>query len=346
MSSISLTADFSQLVAGWREVAASGKYAEGDTVRFLEDAVSEGQNLYAAALNSCGSGLFALASVLKTEARQTAIIPNNTFYATGAMFREAGWDIVLADCAVDDFCITPGTIRQAARQAVSPIGAVVLTHVGGMATRYAEIACYCARKGWTLIEDAAHTLGVSQAGLRPGDLSTAAVYSLYPTKAIPAGEGGLVVAHSEDLINAVKEFRSYGKYADEDGVIRYSRGFNLRMDEWNAVVALAQLKVADQILAERHECAQKLMRVIPPLTTWGGATNWYKYPVTNDFPATKQTGKIYALTDQSSVSLGIGGYFPWSERLANTHICLPVGCGLYDGLSTDEIAQLLTKGLP
>ena len=345
---IRLHADPVDLQASFAEIAASGTFTEGRYSRLFEDEVATWSDQRAISCNSCGSGLLMLAMALfDRDEPGTVIIPSNTFYATGAMMREAGWHVALADCALDDFSLTPDTLlaaeeahleRNRAHGTLPPIKAVVLTHVGGgLALRYAAIASLCRHRGWHLIEDAAHVLGTRDAqGFVAGSLGTAACFSLYPTKAVPAGDGGAVTTHDADLEAELRLLRNYGKHM-VDGVVRYGRGFNFRLDEWTSAVAYHQMRKLPEIAASRSEVARRLHAVCPPMVDWDGFTNWYKYIVPAAFPATRTAGRVYARSDQLASIFHDHGKYPVSEHIATAHKCLPVDADEYAGMETLDI---------
>ncbi len=57
-----------------------------------------------------------------------------------------------------------------------------------------QIAAYCREHGIFLIEDCAHAHGASWNGRKPGSYGDAGVFSLYATKTISTGEGGVLVS--------------------------------------------------------------------------------------------------------------------------------------------------------
>lgn len=328
----------SELSSVLMDVASSSHLTEGKYTALLEEEVSNHTGLHAVAVNSCGSGLFALYRVLGVK---DAVVPTNTFYATGGMAREAGAKVRLADTALDRFSMGVAEIGAARDYRTDT---VVLTHVGGkMADEYLGISTYCKQQGLILIEDAAHALGVPGIGL----MSDAAVFSLYPTKAVPVGEGGIVVTRDKDLADAVRVFRNYGKSV-EDGVIRYSGGFNLRMDEWTAAVGYMQMRRIADIMDFRYLAAAKLMQVIdthPEFThAW---SNWYKYPVlradAERLGITRRTGPIYQVSDQLTTAMYDTPQepLPNAAKLADEHVCLPIGEDMYDSMSPEEIGAWL-----
>ena len=73
--------------------------------------------------------------------------------------------------------------------------AAFLVHIGGhLAFEVEEIAHYCSENGIFLIEDCAHAHGAEWNGRKPGTYGDAGVYSLYATKTITTGEGGVLVS--------------------------------------------------------------------------------------------------------------------------------------------------------
>jgi perosamine synthetase len=346
-----LHVDRSELLDVLSEVADSKFLTEGRFVRLFEDRVSDWSGQHAVAVNSCGSGLFAL---FRQFPPTTVIVPANTFFATGAMAKEAGHNVVLADCAPNDFAMGLDQLVGAyerAKFAGKRVGLVVLTHVGWLAKEYEEIAFWCKIEGIPLIEDAAHVLGAERHycfdthrkhdhKIVAGALGCAAVFSLYPTKAVPAGEGGCIVTHDQSLANQVAEFRNYGKKIAVHGkiidygkkievageIVAYGVGFNLRLDEWTAAVAAMQMQRLDEIRDRRADAAAQLSPTVPlhsavPLD----GTMWYKYPVPADIPLQQEAGKIYALSDQLPKAMRLPGSFPNAVEISQGHKCVPIG---------------------
>lgn len=331
-----------ELQDAWDEIRSSGFFSEGKYVRLFEEEVQKWSGLHAVAVCNAGAGLFSLYRLLTPGRGAVAAVPNNTFFATGAMAIEAGLKVALLDCSRHDFCVSYVNVVE------SNAEVIVLTHVGGaLASDYALIAEYCKRKNKVLIEDAAHAFGVGKAGQTAGSLSHAAVFSLYPTKAVPAGEGGVIVTKSDYLAEQLRVFRNYGKRT-ENGVISYSRGFNFRMDEWTAAVAYLQMKRLPEIMEKRHQAAFQLESVIAPMVhRQPGATNWYKYIVRADeargLGISRFSGKVYQRSDQLRAALKIEptAALSNSEWAADQHACLPIDEDLYLGMSTGDIWRYL-----
>lgn len=348
---VSLGVNFLDLVTEWEKVHSSGVISEGPYVEQLEAEISKWSGLHAIAVNSAGSGLYMMALALK--GKMLVAVASNTFYATGAMFRHAGHDLVLVDCNREDFSMS---FEHLSSLDPKP-EAVVLTHVGGsLAKDYHKIALWCEQHAIVLFEDGAHVLGtIDSNGHACGHYGLAGVFSLYPTKSLPAGEGGIIVTANEELADWWRIQRSYAKHL-EGGVMKYGAeypgepndvGFNFRMDEWTGVVALAQWKRRDEIIDNRQEQAAALSAIFgEDMIDNEGYTNWYKYPVRKELAQAlgvkRFAGAIYSRTDQLQIALKLPKvYLPNSTWVADNHVCLPLYEGIYDNMTKDQILAYL-----
>ena len=122
--------------------------------------------------------------------------------------------------------------------------AAFLVHIGGhIAFDSERIAAYCAEHGIFLIEDCAHAHGASWNGRKPGSYGDAGVYSMYATKTISTGEGGVLVSKRPELIEHARDFRNYGKPSYDVA------GLNFRMSEFTAALGLVQIERLPEIVA-------------------------------------------------------------------------------------------------
>jgi perosamine synthetase len=332
-----LGVDAPDLLAAFEDIRRSGFFTEGKYTKLFEAEVSRWSGMHAVSVSNCGTGLFAvLRSIPKRSG--VAVVPVNTFFATGAMAQEAGFMVVGADVSRKDFSLS---VEDLERYAPTGADVVILTHVGGgLAHDYAGIASWCERHKALLIEDAAHALGCkTQHGVTAGRLGAAAVYSLYATKSVPVGEGGVVVTRDANLAEEVRRFCNYGKY--QAAGLRYSGvGFNFRMSEWTSAIGMLQMRRLNEILDLRNAAADKLRAVCPPLVE-SENSNWYKYIVPASFPAKKVAGRVYASSDQLTATMDVAGVFPNAEWIGSGHKCLPIDEGQYAGMTTGEIEEYL-----
>jgi perosamine synthetase len=328
----------------------SGYLTEGVNVLEFEELFSKWSGQVSIACNSAGTGLFTLAKCYNV---QNCIVPNNTFYATGAMIQAAGGTVHLCDVNKDTLNVSLSNFQETYYRI--PIGkhvdfdCVVLPHIGGIVnSEYQSIVDWCRSEGLTLLEDCAHATGAvcQQTGLIAGSLGDGGVYSFYPTKAVPIGEGGMIVLSPSNhkAIEFCRRYRNYGKYT-HDGVLKYSEGFNFRMDEWTASVGCVQMARIQDIMGARKSDADRLKALgFEPVLE---SSNWYKYVVVkSSLPRNikKTTGHIYQYTDQLAQSLGLGGQYPHCAYIANNYVCLPVGEGMYSTMTDNNIINYLQGG--
>jgi dTDP-4-amino-4,6-dideoxygalactose transaminase len=94
--------------------------------------------------------------------------------------------------------------------------------------------------GIQVVEDAAHALESRYRGRKLGGLSDATCFSLYATKNLAAGEGGLVATNRDDVAERVRAMRltrrSTGSRYDQ-----VTAGFKANLSDVLAAIALVQL---------------------------------------------------------------------------------------------------------
>jgi dTDP-4-amino-4,6-dideoxygalactose transaminase len=97
-----------------------------------------------------------------------------------------------------------------------------------------------------VIEDGAHAIGAAYRGRKIGSVATATCFSLYATKNVAAGEGGVVTTDDDDIAAMINELRlmrrGHGSLYD----VRVA-GFKANLSDVLAAIALVQL---DKV--ERH----------------------------------------------------------------------------------------------
>lgn len=187
----------------------------------------------------------------------TVVLPDFTFAATANSVVHAGATPYFIDISRSNLALDPASLeavlsREAASRRITAVIAVdVLGEIAAM-PRLEEI---CRRHSVKLLSDAAGSIGSTLEGKPAGSFGDAATFSLNGNKVITGGGGGVVV--TDDLEVAART-RRLSTQARAGTRYRYEAiGFNFRLTNLNAAVAVAQLERLDEILAARRAIAQR-----------------------------------------------------------------------------------------
>ena len=259
----------------------------------------------------------ALAALAHADVRGRAVLcPSNTFMATPLAILAAGGRPVFVDCNREDLCVSYRDFE--AKLARHRPRAAWVVHIGGhIAFDIERIAGLCRAEGVTLLEDCAHAHGASWNGCRPGTWGDAGVYSLYATKTISSGEGGVLVSRDPELLEFARGYRNYGKPDHA------APGLNFRMSEFTAALALVGVERLEEIVARKNAIARSLLDPAHPRRLRlpnGMVSGLYKYIVFD--PVERSTGRVYDRPCHRI--MGTGEDLPNSDWVAGHHWCVPL----------------------
>lgn len=306
----------------------SNRWSEGALRDELEQAWSTWNAQAAVATANWTGG--ALAALEFAGVRgETVLCPSNTFMATPLAVLEAGGRVEFVDCNREDLCMSFADFEAKAQQHRPK--AVFLVHIGGhIAFDVERIAAYCREHGIFLLEDCAHAHGAAWDDRRPGTWGDAGVYSLYATKTISAGEGGILTSRHPELLEYARKFRNYGK-PDYD-----IRGLNFRMSEFAAALGLVQIERLEEIVAWKNRVARSLLDPAHERTRLelpeGMVSGLYKYIVFESLE--RSTGRVY--DEPCHRIMGDAAELPNTDWVAGNHSCAPIyyhGPGLPEGVA-------------
>ena len=174
------------------------------------------------------------------------IVPTNTFGATAVAVLRAGTMSVLAD-ADDTLSLD---VADVASRITPRTRAVITVHIGGrIADSIRDLNQLCERNGIALVEDCAHALGSTWLDQSAGTFGVAGAFSLFATKVLTSGEGGMVVTSDPSIAETARLLRDHAKRAD--GTMQVT-GYNWRLSEAQAILALAQVRALSRLLETRR----------------------------------------------------------------------------------------------
>lgn len=318
------------------EVISSGMLAQGPRTAALETEMAQACETKHAIATSSGTTALHIALLAHgIGAGDEVITTPFTFFASISSILYTGARPVFVDIEEDTFNINPAQIEVA----ITPrTKAIMPVHLYGYMCDMDAIMDIASRRGLVVIEDAAQAIGAEYHGKRAGSFGTGC-FSLYATKNVMSGEGGMITTSDDDLAQRCRMIRNHGMQR------RYYHdmlGFNFRMSDLHAAIGLAQIKRLDDFTHRRQENAaylnQHIDRVIIPSVRDGYKHVWHQYTVrvTNDRDAAMKklndagvgAGIFYPLPaycQQPVIDLGLGNIrLPITEKVVQQVISLPV----------------------
>jgi perosamine synthetase len=243
---------------------------------------------------------------------------------------------VLADANIDPDLIgaeiTPRT------RAVLPV------HLYGRLCEIERLEAICRKHGLALIEDAAQAHGARVNGRPAGSFGTGC-FSFYATKNMTAGEGGMITTNDPGLAAKLRRLRAHG---ESERYLSIELGFNYRMTDFAAALALVQLRKLDEFNAARRRNAGILSEGLRCLETPAEPSDpsshvWHQYTVR----VARDRDRLQAYLQERGIEaavyyptpipaqplyqgLGYTADFPVAAALSREVLSLPVHPGLAD----------------
>jgi dTDP-4-amino-4,6-dideoxygalactose transaminase/acetyltransferase-like isoleucine patch superfamily enzyme len=337
-------------------VLRSGGLAQGPVVKKLEDGFAELHGVpHAVAVSNGTVALVAALEALRLGPGDEVITTAFSFAATLNAILESGATVRFADIT-DDYTIDPAAVEAL----VTPrTKAIMPVHLYGLPADMTALAAIAEKHGLKIIEDAAQAHAA-----RIGDRSVGSwgvgCFSLYATKNMQSGEGGIVTTTDDAVADRLRLLRNQGMR------VRYMYevpGHNWRLTDLQAAIAVPQLATLADTAAKRAANAATLnegLRDVPGLvtpTTPAGRTHvWHQYTLrlADDAPITRD--QLTKNLEHAGIGFGLyyprlmhhyecyeghpqiaGDLTPTAERAAANTVSVPV----HQWLSADDLARIV-----
>ena len=299
------------------EVLRSGSIAQGPMVARLEREFAEAIGVkHCVAVNNGTTALVAALEVCDIQPGQEVITSPFTFVATLNAALEAGATVRFADILESDFCMDPAS---AAALVNSNTSVLMPVHLYGQSADMDGINRLVTDHGLKLVEDAAQAHGATYNGRSVGTFGLGC-FSLYATKNMTSGEGGLITTNDDTLADRLRVLRNQGmreRYRYE--VI----GHNYRLTDIHAAIAVPQVARMYDIAASRRSNAEflraelgSLPGVRVPEELDNRAHVWHQFTIVlSDDAKVSRDEFISRMTERG---IGCGAYYP---RLAFDYEC-------------------------
>jgi dTDP-4-amino-4,6-dideoxygalactose transaminase len=221
-------------VAAVAETLRSGWLTTGPRAALLEERLAEYLDVTHVLAVSSGTAAMHLAlHAVGVGPGDEVITSPITWPATANVIEHTGATPVFCDVREDDLNLDATLLPSLVTERTK---AILPVHLAGQPCDLDPIHAL----GLPVVEDAAHALESRYRGRKLGGLSDATCFSLYATKNLAAGEGGLVATPRDDVADAVREMRLTRR---GDGA-RYDQrtpGFKANLSDVLAAIALVQL---------------------------------------------------------------------------------------------------------
>lgn len=286
-------------------VLRSGMIAQGPEVAAFEREFSDhfvaGRPVVAVNSGTAGLHLGLLAAGVGPG--DEVIVPSFTFAATGNSVALTGATPVFADIEPSTFTLDPASVEASITERTKGIMPV---HLYGHPALMRELEAIAAAHGLDLYEDAAQAHGASLDGRPVGTFGAFAMFSLYPTKNMTSGEGGMISAKDDGIARAARLLRNQGMERQYENEVV---GFNARMTDIHAAIGRVQLTKVDAWTRTRQQNAAfldaNLTGVVVPPVADGAVHVYHQYTVR---VAEDRDGFVRALKDEHQVGSGV--YYP------------------------------------
>ena len=318
---------------------------------------------YSVSLSNCTSALHLALIALGIGQGDEVICPSLTFVATVNSIRYV--NAVPVFCDIKSLEHPNIDAEKIEKLITSKTKAILLVHLAGFPCEMDEILEIAKKHNLKVIEDACHAPLSEYKGKKLGSIGDIGCFSFFSNKNISTGEGGMIITNSEDVFKKIKLLRSHGMTT-----LSYERslghavvydvvdlGYNFRMDDIRASIAIAQLKKLKNDLEKRAvvrikyiELLSKIEGIIVPFANNQGFFSNYIMPIVlknsnhekrmliREFLHKNgiQTSLHYPPVHKFSMYKDSNAFLPITENFVDTEITLP----MYSSLTTQEIEYI------
>ncbi len=298
-------------------VLDSGRISEGEQVHKFERQWSSFIGVKSCVATSSGAGaliagLEALKHLRGYRPGMKVITTPLTYIATSSAISKVGFDPVYVDIDRDSFGITPEAIEDHLENAdnTKDYAMIVPVDLMGFPVQIDRINAIAGKYGLDVLEDAAQAHGSVYEGHRCGSQALIATYSFYIAHNIQAGEMGACVTNDPEISRLIRKIKAQGRACDcpvctrnTSGCIKINPedrddqdwqdprfthdliGYNFKTMEFQAVLAITQLKLVDEIIRKRQENVRylndhlKKHRDVLMLPRYSDDVSYLAYPI-------------------------------------------------------------------
>jgi len=258
-------------------VLNSGMLVQGPWTAKLEKRFAEACGVRHAIAVSSGTAALHLALLANDIVPGDEVITSPfTFIASANSILFLGAKPVFVDIDEETFNIDHAQIEKA----ITPrTKAIMPVHLYGYMCDMDPIQSIAYKHGLRIIEDACQAVGATHKGRKAGSFGTGA-FSLYATKNVMCGEGGMITTDDDVVAERCRMLRNHGmrrRYHHE------MLGYNYRMTDILAAIGLVQVDRLAEFTEKRRSNAAYLSNgiegAVTPRVRDGYGHVWHQYTV-------------------------------------------------------------------
>ena len=300
------------------EILKSNRISEGINVKKFEEKMSEYLNTkFVIALNSGTSALICSMTALKysenfeLKEKQKVITTPLTFAATSNAIVLSNLEPVFVDVNENDFLINAEKIKELleASDNLEEYGLIVPVNLMGYPCEIDKINKIAKKYNLNVLNDCAQSHGTKYKGETIGSKGLLNIFSFYISHNIQAGEMGAISTNNKELSEIISKIKvhgragSYSPYSNhekfskklielektlEDVDPRFTHeyiGFNFKTTEFQAAIAIEELKKTKKVIKKRQENVKYLNEELKKfsnyfeLPSYSKEVDYFGYPL-------------------------------------------------------------------
>lgn len=315
---------------------------------------------YAVSMSNCTDALHLCCLVCGVGAGDEVLCPSLTFAASANCIRYAGATPVFCDIVGPDHInIDPQEIE---KKITPKTKAILVVHMAGFPCQMDEIMAIAKKHNLKVIEDACHGPLSEYKSQKLGTIGDCAAFSFFSNKNISTGEGGMFISNNKELADKARLLRSHGMttmsyqraggHATAYDIVEL--GYNFRLDDIHAAIAIEQLKKLpgdlEARLAVRARYVERLSKIANVVVPFADNTEFvsnYIMPIVITkgtvedrdkmreaiHEAGIQTSIHYPAIHRFSIYKDYGAVLPQTEYVTDHEITLP----MYAALTMEQV---------
>lgn len=231
---------------------------------------------YSICINSCTSALHIAFLAIGIKKDDEVLVPSLTPIMCGTTVHLAGGTPVYTDVNHETFLIDENDIK---KKITKKTKAVLAVHMYGGVCNLKKLKKICKDNNLFLIEDCAESMVArDENNFITGSVGHISCWSFQSAKQLTCGDGGILTTNNSTLAKRIRKFSNLGfkilnakinknliskDVRQNPNFKRFSEiGFNYRMNEFTAAIALAQCERVNFFVRKRRKAALSLIKVL------------------------------------------------------------------------------------